>query len=439
MNTGRQRRWSCTARRADPADGRHRARRHRHRGARHPDCRGRRGGLRRIARSDVKHRRHERGPCGELGAWVASMIAAIIQTGAEIERDGRPVSPAPGRMAPPGHPGAGRAGSTDRLADARRHHPSSTSPTRRRPPRTSQMPEARTSMPSCTSKFTNKELYDWMVGQIEQTYFQAYQLAYTMAKAAERCYPPGARRIDDSDIHPVRLLGQPAQGPHRRREAALRPAPPGVRVLHPERPRARDRQAGVAAPARSLRAGGAARERHVPDRPAGDPVRPRQSRALHAPAQDRGADVPVRCRALHQRVGDVHAAEQPDPHIHRPGGGYPRTSSDARFTDDPAARARSSPAAAATTAACSSCASRTSVTCRSRTPGAISTWRLTLNNVYPQFDYSTISDVVLHLRYTARDGERRSPPRRSVGTAATEQRRARGKPQGPVPALQRPA
>jgi hypothetical protein len=36
--------------------------------------------------------------------------------------------------------------------------------------------------------------------------------------------------------------------------------------------------------------------------------------------------------------------------------------------------------------------------------GAISTWRITLNNFYPQFDYSTITDVVLHLRYTARDG-----------------------------------
>ena len=36
--------------------------------------------------------------------------------------------------------------------------------------------------------------------------------------------------------------------------------------------------------------------------------------------------------------------------------------------------------------------------------GVISTWRLTLNNVVPQFDYSTITDVVLHLRYTARDG-----------------------------------
>jgi len=36
--------------------------------------------------------------------------------------------------------------------------------------------------------------------------------------------------------------------------------------------------------------------------------------------------------------------------------------------------------------------------------GAISTWRLELPAAIPQFDYSTISDIVLHLRYTAREG-----------------------------------
>ena len=36
--------------------------------------------------------------------------------------------------------------------------------------------------------------------------------------------------------------------------------------------------------------------------------------------------------------------------------------------------------------------------------GAISTWRLELPSSFRQFDYDTISDVVLHVRYTARDG-----------------------------------
>ncbi len=37
-------------------------------------------------------------------------------------------------------------------------------------------------------KFTNRELYDWMVSQISGIYFQSYQLTYDLAKRAERAY-----------------------------------------------------------------------------------------------------------------------------------------------------------------------------------------------------------------------------------------------------------
>jgi hypothetical protein len=37
-------------------------------------------------------------------------------------------------------------------------------------------------------KFTNEQLYSWMVTQLSTTYFSTYQLAYDMAKRAERCY-----------------------------------------------------------------------------------------------------------------------------------------------------------------------------------------------------------------------------------------------------------
>jgi hypothetical protein len=36
--------------------------------------------------------------------------------------------------------------------------------------------------------------------------------------------------------------------------------------------------------------------------------------------------------------------------------------------------------------------------------GAKSTWRLELPTDFPTLDYQTISDVVLHLRYPAKDG-----------------------------------
>src|SRR5690606_18103646 len=34
--------------------------------------------------------------------------------------------------------------------------------------------------------------------------------------------------------------------------------------------------------------------------------------------------------------------------------------------------------------------------------GAISKWRLELTDAIPQFDYNTIADVILHMKYTAR-------------------------------------
>jgi len=38
------------------------------------------------------------------------------------------------------------------------------------------------------SKYTNEELYQWQMGQISGVYFQSYKLAYDLAKRAERCY-----------------------------------------------------------------------------------------------------------------------------------------------------------------------------------------------------------------------------------------------------------
>ena len=38
------------------------------------------------------------------------------------------------------------------------------------------------------NKFTNDQLYNWMITQIATVYFQAYRLAYDMAKKAEKCY-----------------------------------------------------------------------------------------------------------------------------------------------------------------------------------------------------------------------------------------------------------
>jgi len=38
------------------------------------------------------------------------------------------------------------------------------------------------------NKFTNKALYDWMSGQLSGVYFQSYQMAYDLAKKAQKCF-----------------------------------------------------------------------------------------------------------------------------------------------------------------------------------------------------------------------------------------------------------
>jgi hypothetical protein len=51
-----------------------------------------------------------------------------------------------------------------------------------------QTENARTIDDFMRSKYTSEELYQWQVGQISGVYFQSYQLAYDLAKRAERCF-----------------------------------------------------------------------------------------------------------------------------------------------------------------------------------------------------------------------------------------------------------
>jgi hypothetical protein len=51
-----------------------------------------------------------------------------------------------------------------------------------------QMENARSVREFMEHKFTSVELYQWMVGQLSSLYFQSYQLAYDLAKQTERAY-----------------------------------------------------------------------------------------------------------------------------------------------------------------------------------------------------------------------------------------------------------
>lgn len=50
------------------------------------------------------------------------------------------------------------------------------------------------------AKFSSADLYDWLVGKLSDTYFQSYRLAYAMAKRAERCYRYELGLIDSSFV-----------------------------------------------------------------------------------------------------------------------------------------------------------------------------------------------------------------------------------------------
>jgi hypothetical protein len=51
-----------------------------------------------------------------------------------------------------------------------------------------QMKDAQEIQDFLTSKYTNQDLYSWMIADIAATYFQCYQMAYDLAKKAERTF-----------------------------------------------------------------------------------------------------------------------------------------------------------------------------------------------------------------------------------------------------------
>jgi hypothetical protein len=51
-----------------------------------------------------------------------------------------------------------------------------------------QIAQAREANDFMRSKYTNEELFSWMITQVSTTYFRSYQLAYDIAKKTERCF-----------------------------------------------------------------------------------------------------------------------------------------------------------------------------------------------------------------------------------------------------------
>jgi hypothetical protein len=253
------------------------------------------------------------------------------------------------------------------------------------------------------SRYTSRELYDWMVAQLSGVYFQSYRLAFDMAKGAAACAERevGVNAMDfvgfgtwDS-LRRGLLAGERLSQSLRRLEAAYMDR---NRRLHEI---TKDVSLGLldAEALLTLRATGSC-EFEIPealfdlDFP-GQYRRRIKSVAITLPC------VAGPYTSINARLTLLGDATRISPSL---AGGYARGDDDARFADN----------WSTTTSIVTSRGQEDSGMFETRLDddrylpfegaGAISRWRLDLPQDTNAFDLETLSDAILHLRYTAMDG-----------------------------------
>ncbi|KAH7244002.1 hypothetical protein B0J15DRAFT_451775, partial [Fusarium solani] len=274
------------------------------------------------------------------------------------------------------------------------------------------------------AKYTNQELYDWCVGQVSAAYFTAYKLAYNMARQAERCLtyelalndfsaPPFIASGYWNSLKSGLLAGEQLLTDIKRMEAAY--LAKNVREYELTKNISLDQIDPLALV--TLRATGKCTF-SVPeavfdmDTP-GHYLRRIRSLAVSIPCVV-GPLVSVSAKLTlvshRYRVRPTLAQSGTDLYAENPPGGDPRFVYNAGATThtivtstgvaDPGVFAPSG-------AAGGGAVGRDSSSDRYRpfeSAGAVGTYTLELPTEMRQFDYFTISDVVLHLAYTAREG-----------------------------------
>jgi Tc toxin complex TcA C-terminal TcB-binding domain len=255
-------------------------------------------------------------------------------------------------------------------------------------------------------KYTNKELYDWMAGQISVSYFQAYQLAYDLAKRAERAYR-FELGVEDSNfiqfgywdsLKKGLLAGEKLSHDLKRMETAyLDQNRREYEVTKHISLLSLDPIALI-----KLRQTGQC-EVAIPevvfdlDYP-GHYLRRIKSASLTIPCVT-GPYTGVNC-TLTLLNSSVR---------HRTGvaGGYARngeSGGDPRFRDSFGAIQSVVTSSGQNDSGLFETSLRDERYLPFEGSGAISSWRLEMPSEIRQFDYNTISDVILHIRYTAREG-----------------------------------
>lgn len=254
------------------------------------------------------------------------------------------------------------------------------------------------------NKFTNRELYDWMVGQIAGIYFQSYQLAYDVAKRAERAYRYelglrdsnfiqfgywdslkkglmcGERLHHDLKRLEISYLDQNKREYEITKHISLNLIDPLSLMKLKE-----TGECFVSLPEALFDI----------DYP-GHYMRRVRSVGVTIPCIT-GPYAGVNCTLTLQSSSIRHANTLL-------AGAYSRQADDTRFTDNFGSIQSIVTSSGQNDSGLFDANMRDERYLPFEGQGAISTWRIQLPRNFPSFDYDTISDVVLHLRYTAREG-----------------------------------
>jgi hypothetical protein len=259
------------------------------------------------------------------------------------------------------------------------------------------------------SKFTNTDLYAYMIGQLSTTYFQSYQLAYAMAKQTEQTFRYELGLADSgyinfgywNSLQKGLLAGEQLAYDVRNMEKAYRDQ--NVREYE--------------------------LTKHIClsqlDAPALQLLRTNRECWINLPEEIFDMDYPghylrrvktvgltIPCVAgPYTTVSCTLTMTQNSVRVNNTSGiAYPRKVINGIPADDPRFRdaVGASQSIATSTAQNDDGLFELSFRDDRYLPfegsGAISQWHLRLPSGVAPFDYSTISDVILHLRYTARDG-----------------------------------
>jgi len=259
------------------------------------------------------------------------------------------------------------------------------------------------------TKFTNQELYDWMVGQLSTVYFQSYQLAYDIAKRAERCFRYELGLSDSSYIQfgywdslkKGLLSGERLHYDLKRLETAYYEQNRREYELTKHFSLAQLDPIALL----KLRQNGECfvdipETAYDMDYP-GHYFRRIKTVGLSIPCIV-GPYTTVACTLTltsnHVRKDATLLANK-----------YVRdlTIDDPRFRDEIAAIQSIATSSAQNDDGMFELNFRDERYLPFEAAGAISTWQIKLNKDFPQFDISTISDVIIHLNYTAREGGER--------------------------------